>query len=50
MESAAGKGESGRRPPGAGRLTMRYRKRYSRLDRLLHRLAFSSFEGLNRPV
>ena len=44
MEGAAGKEESGRRPAGADRLTMRYRERYSRLDRLLHRLAFSSFE------
>ena len=44
MEGAAGKEESGRRPAAADRLTMRYRERYSRLDRLLHRLAFSSFE------
>lgn len=44
MEGAAGKEEAGRRSAVTGRLTVRYQERYSGLDRLLQRLAFSFLE------
>ena len=44
MEGTAGKEGSGRRSTVAARLTVRRQERYSRLDRLLQRLAFASLE------